>query len=82
MRKSQLLCRIIKNFLGDVGVNARFIFCVDYYSCLPSGSLALDLIDNKKNTRDNRVEIKNRKTGAVEYVSLDSSEIVAYFKNI
>ncbi|EKE11735.1 MAG: prolyl-tRNA synthetase [uncultured bacterium] len=37
------------------------------------------LVVSEKNIRDNRVEIKNRKSGAVEYVSLDNSEIVRYF---
>lgn len=39
------------------------------------------LIVSEKNLRDNRVEIKNRKTGAVEYASLDSSEIIKYFQS-
>jgi prolyl-tRNA synthetase len=37
------------------------------------------LVVSEKNIRDNRVEIKNRKNGAVEYASLDNSEIVKYF---
>ncbi|MFA5994625.1 MAG: aminoacyl--tRNA ligase-related protein [Parcubacteria group bacterium] len=38
------------------------------------------LVVSEKNIRDSRVELKNRKTGAVEYLSLDSAEIVTYFK--
>ena len=43
--------------------------------------LPYQLIVSEKNMKDNKVEVKNRKTGAVEYISLDSSEIVKYFKN-
>jgi prolyl-tRNA synthetase len=39
------------------------------------------LVVSEKNTRDSQVEIKNRKSGVVEYVSLESSEIVKYFQN-
>ncbi|MFA5994570.1 MAG: aminoacyl--tRNA ligase-related protein [Parcubacteria group bacterium] len=39
------------------------------------------LVVSEKNIRDSRVELKNRKTGAVEYLSLDSSEIVTYFQS-
>ena len=42
--------------------------------------LPFTVVVSEKNSRDNRVEIKNRKTGETEYVPLDSSEIVAYFK--
>lgn len=38
------------------------------------------LVMSEKNMRDNRVEIKNRKNGAVEYLSLDSVEIIKYFQ--
>ena len=40
------------------------------------------LVVSEKNSRDNRVEVKNRKTGEVEYVALDISEIIIYFRNI
>ncbi|MDO8241246.1 MAG: aminoacyl--tRNA ligase-related protein [Candidatus Moranbacteria bacterium] len=43
--------------------------------------LPYQVIVSEKNIRDNQVEIKNRKSGAVEYVSLDNSEIVKYFQN-
>jgi len=43
--------------------------------------LPYQLIVSEKNLKDNQVEVKNRKTGAVEYISLDSSEIVKYFRN-
>jgi len=43
--------------------------------------LPYQVIVSEKNIRDAHVEIKNRKSGAVEYVSLDNSEIVKYFQN-
>jgi prolyl-tRNA synthetase len=42
--------------------------------------MPFQVVVSEKNMRDNRVEIKNRKTGAVEYLSLDNEEIVNYFK--
>ncbi|MDP1884571.1 MAG: aminoacyl--tRNA ligase-related protein [Candidatus Moranbacteria bacterium] len=42
--------------------------------------LPYQLVVSEKNMRDNRVEIKNRKNGAVEYAPLDGSEIVKYFQ--
>ncbi|MDZ4384957.1 MAG: aminoacyl--tRNA ligase-related protein [Candidatus Moranbacteria bacterium] len=43
--------------------------------------LPYQLVVSEKNMRDNRVEIKNRKNGTVEYVSLDNLEILGYFQN-
>jgi len=42
--------------------------------------LPFQVIVSEKNVRDNRVEVKNRKSGAVEYLSLDSAEIIKYFQ--
>jgi prolyl-tRNA synthetase len=39
------------------------------------------LVVSEKNIRDNRVEIKNRKSGDIEYAPLESSEIVKYFQS-
>lgn len=39
------------------------------------------LVVSEKNIRDSQVEIKNRKSGAIEYASLESSEIVKYFQS-
>ncbi|MDP1619384.1 MAG: aminoacyl--tRNA ligase-related protein, partial [bacterium] len=43
--------------------------------------LPYQLVVSEKNMRDNRVEIKNRKNGTVEYASLDNLEILGYFQN-
>lgn len=43
--------------------------------------LPYQLVVSEKNMRDNRVEIKNRRSGTVEYASLDGSEIIEYFRN-
>jgi len=42
--------------------------------------MPFQVIVSEKNMRDNKVEVKNRKSGAVEYLPLDSSEIVKYFQ--
>lgn len=43
--------------------------------------LPYQMIVSEKNLRDSQVEIKNRKSGAIEHISLDSLEIVKYFQN-
>ncbi len=43
--------------------------------------LPYQMIVSEKNSRDSQVEIKNRKSGAIEHISLDSLEIVKYFQN-
>ena len=43
--------------------------------------LPYQLVVSEKNLRENKVEIKNRKSGAIDFVSLDSSEIVKYFQD-
>ncbi len=43
--------------------------------------LPYQLIVSEKNLKENKVEVKNRKTGEVEYISLSSSEVVKYFQN-
>lgn len=42
--------------------------------------LPYQVIVSEKNLRDNKVEVKNRKSGAVEYLPLDGAEIVRYFQ--
>jgi len=66
MEQSQLFTNMIKNFLSGANVDTRLPFDDGCYG----------------SSLDNRVEVKNRKTGAVGHLSLDSSEIAAYFKNI
>jgi prolyl-tRNA synthetase len=43
--------------------------------------LPFQIIVSEKNLRDNKVEVKNRKSGAVEYLPFDSSEIIRYFQS-
>jgi len=43
--------------------------------------LPWQVIVSEKNLKDNKVEVKNRKSGELDYISLDSSEIVKYFQN-
>jgi prolyl-tRNA synthetase len=42
--------------------------------------MPFQLVVSEKNMRDNRVEVKNRKSGAIEFLPLDVSEILKYFK--
>ena len=43
--------------------------------------LPYQMVVSEKNSCDSQVEIKNRKSGTVEHISLDSLEIVKYFQN-
>lgn len=76
---------VIYDALNEKGIEVLF----DDRDMNPGGKFAdadliglpYQLIVSEKNLKNNKVEVKNRKTGAVEYISLDSSEIVKYFKN-